>query len=330
MSRVIGGSALSFMKSHILSKSVNKIDIFLNTIRCFSVTKTRNMKLVQFSYKDSPKNIRVGYLEGDDIVDINKADSSLPTTLLQILRNGDLEKVKKLKSTKPATIPLSSVTLTAPIHGVDKILCIGLNYKDHCQEQNLTPPPVPMVFSKFSSTIIGPDQPVRIRTDVTKKVDWEVELCVVVGREASCVREEDALQHVAGYTVAQDISARDWQKEKNMGQFLLGKSMDTFCPLGPCVLTSDEVGAAVELRVSCSLNGVLKQSSSTAQLVHSIPSLLHRISSVMTLVPGDLILTGTPGGVGMYRQPPEYLQPGDVLTSEIEKIGAFDVRIEKF
>lgn len=288
------------------------------------------MKLVQFSYKDSPKNIRVGYLEGDDIVDINKADSSLPTTLLQILRNGDLEKVKKLKSTKPATIPLSSVTLTAPIHGVDKILCIGLNYKDHCQEQNLTPPPVPMVFSKFSSTIIGPDQPVRIRTDVTKKVDWEVELCVVVGREASCVREEDALQHVAGYTVAQDISARDWQKEKNMGQFLLGKSMDTFCPLGPCVLTSDEVGAAVELRVSCSLNGVLKQSSSTAQLVHSIPSLLHRISSVMTLVPGDLILTGTPGGVGMYRQPPEYLQPGDVLTSEIEKIGAFDVRIEKF
>lgn len=288
------------------------------------------MKLVQFSYKDCPKNIRVGYLEGDDIVDINKADSSLPTTLLQILRNGDLEKVKKLKSTKPATIPLSSVTLTAPIHGVDKILCIGLNYKDHCQEQNLTPPPVPMVFSKFSSTIIGPDQPVRIRTDVTKKVDWEVELCVVVGREASCVREEDALQHVAGYTVAQDISARDWQKEKNMGQFLLGKSMDTFCPLGPCVLTSDEVGAAVELRVSCSLNGVLKQSSSTAQLVHSIPSLLHRISSVMTLVPGDLILTGTPGGVGMYRQPPEYLQPGDVLTSEIEKIGAFDVRIEKF
>ncbi|CAH2097047.1 unnamed protein product [Euphydryas editha] len=289
------------------------------------------MKFVQFVYNEKPNDIRVGYLEGDKVVDINKADSSLPSNLLDILKNGDIEKVKKLKSSNPPSVPLPSIKLAAPIHGNDKVLCIGLNYKDHCEEQKLTPPEVPMIFSKFSSTIIGQKDAVRLRTDVTDKVDWEVELTVVIGKKASNVKAANAFDYIMGYTVAQDISARDWQKgTRNGGQFLLGKSMDTFCPIGPCITTSDEIGDPQNLDIKCSVNGVLKQSSNTNQLVHKIPNVIERLSSVMTLLPGDIILTGTPGGVGMYRSPPEYLKPGDVIQSEIQNIGVLETRVEKF
>lgn len=288
------------------------------------------MKFVQFTYKNQPEEVRVGYIEGNNVVDLNKVDSSIPTTLLGILKNGDVEKVQKLKSTKPPSVPLSAVTLAAPIHGIDKVLCIGLNYKDHCVEQNLTPPAVPMIFNKFPSVIIGPNDAVRLRTEVTKKVDWEVELTVVIGKKASFVKAADAYNYVLGYTVAQDISARDWQKEKNGGQFLLGKSMDTFCPIGPYIVTSDEVGDPQTLDIKCSVNGVLKQTSNTNQLIHKIPDVIERLTSVMTLLPGDIILTGTPGGVGMYRSPPEYLKPGDVIRSEIQNIGVLETRLEKF
>ncbi|CAG4967382.1 unnamed protein product [Parnassius apollo] len=287
------------------------------------------MKLVQFTYKNDPCGIRVGYLAGENVVDVNKADTSLPCTLLDILKIGALDKVKKIDSSNPQKIPLSSVKLTAPIHGMDKVLCIGLNYKDHCEEQNLSPPEVPIIFSKFASTVIGTGDAVRLR-DVTQKVDWEVELTVVIGRAASNVKAANAFDYVLGYTVAQDISARDWQKSRNGGQFLLGKSMDTFCPIGPCIATSDEIGDPQNLYIKCSVNGVLKQSSKTDQLIHKIPDVIERLSSVMTLLPGDIILTGTPGGVGMYRNPPEYLKPGDVIHSEIEKIGVLETKVEKF
>lgn len=288
------------------------------------------MKLLQFVYKENPEEIRVGFLDGDNVVDLNKSDPCIPTTLVEVLKRGDLEKAKQCLCSTNTMVPLSSVTLKAPITGVDKVLCIGLNYQDHCEEQNLKPPPVPMMFNKFASTIIGPDEPVRLRTEVTKKVDWEIELVVVMGKTASNVKAEDAYDYVLGYTIAQDISARDWQKEKNMGQFLLGKSMDTFCPIGPWIVTHDEIGDPQNLNLGCSLNGVEKQKSNTRQLVHKIPDVIERLTSVMTLLPGDIILTGTPGGVGMYRQPPEYLQPGDVIRNEIEKIGVLEVRIEQF
>lgn len=157
-----------------------------------------------------------------------------------------------------------------------------------------------------------------------------MELVVVIGKKASSVKAADAYRYVAGYTIAQDISARDWQKEKNMGQFLLGKSMDTFCPLGPWLVTADELPEPHGLQISCSVNGVLKQRSSTDQLVHKIPDVIERLSSVMTLLPGDILLTGTPGGVGMYRDPPEYLKPGDVISNQVEKIGVLEVRVEDF
>ncbi|KAJ0170855.1 hypothetical protein K1T71_013627 [Dendrolimus kikuchii] len=332
---MIGGISLCYrtffgIKRRVLSSVTIQKGLIVDTVRYLSLSNTSNMKLVQFKYNNNLNVVRVGFLDGNNVVDINKVDSSLPSTLLDILKKGDIERVKSLKSKNPPSVPLSAVTLTAPIQGVDKVLCIGLNYKDHCDEQNLTPPPVPMVFGKFSSSIVGPDGAVRLRTDVTKKVDWEVELVVVIGKKASSVKAANAFDYVLGYTIAQDISARDWQKERNMGQFLLGKSMDTFCPIGPCITTSDEIGDPQKLDIKCSLNGVLKQTSNTCQLVHKIEDLIERLSSVMTLLPGDMILTGTPGGVGMYRDPPEYLKPGDVLTNEIQNIGSFDIKVEKF
>ncbi|CAH0721152.1 unnamed protein product, partial [Brenthis ino] len=325
---LIARRAITSIKTHVSAKKV--YNNFSDSTRKLSVTSCKNMKLVQFVYNEKPNEIRVGYLEGDKVVDINKADSSLASTLIDILKNGGIEKVKKLKSSKPASIPLSSVKLAAPITGNDKVLCIGLNYKDHCEEQNLTPPEVPIIFSKFSSSIVGQKDAVKLRTDVTNKVDWEVELTVVIGKKASNVKAANAFDYVLGYTVAQDISARDWQKSRNGGQFLLGKSMDTFCPIGPCITTSDEIGDPQNLDIKCSVNGVLKQTSNTKQLVHKIPDVIERLSSVMTLLPGDIILTGTPGGVGMYRSPPEYLKPGDVVHSEIQNIGVLETKVEKF
>ncbi|XP_022123426.2 fumarylacetoacetate hydrolase domain-containing protein 2 [Pieris rapae] len=300
--------------------------------RRFSAGKVANMKFVQFTYSNNPKEIRVGYLDGDNVIDLNKAEPTLPRTLLEILRNKEMDQIFRLCEcvTDSAKLPVSSVNLKAPITGMDKVLCIGLNYKDHCEEQKLTPPEVPMIFSKFASTVVGPSDSVRLRVDVTDKVDWEVELVVVIGKAASNVKAVNAFEYIFGYTVAQDISARDWQKTKNGGQFLLGKSMDTFCPIGPCITTSDEITDPQKLEIKCSVNGVLKQSSCTDQLVHKIPDVIARLSSVMTLLPGDIILTGTPGGVGMYRSPPEYLKPGDVIESSIQDIGTLVVKVEKF
>ncbi|XP_023950103.2 fumarylacetoacetate hydrolase domain-containing protein 2 [Bicyclus anynana] len=324
---IAGCRAITHINTRFLVKKVINPTI---VGRNFCVSASRNMKLVQFVYKNNPSEIRAGILKGDSVVDINKADSNLPSTVLEILRNGDIEKVKRLQSSPAGLVPLTSIELAAPVHGIDKVLCVGLNYKDHCEEQKLTPPEVPMIFSKFSSTIVGPKDAVRLRTQVTDKVDWEVELTVVIGKQASDVKAADAFHYVAGYTVAQDISARNWQKAKNGGQFLLGKSMDTFCPIGPCIATSDEVGDPQNLDITCSVNGVLKQSSKTDQLVHKIPDIIERLTSVMTLLPGDIILTGTPGGVGMYRDPPEYLRPGDVIRSQIQNIGVLETRVEAF
>lgn len=324
----IARCAITSIKTQLSGKKVYNLSVICS--RNFSVSAFTNMKLVQFVYNEKTNEIRAGYLDGDSVVDINKADSSLPSTMIEILKNGDIEKVKNLKSSNPASIPLSSVQLAAPITGNDKVLCIGLNYKDHCEEQNLTPPKVPLIFNKFPSCIVGQKDKVKLRTDVTDKVDWEVELTVVIGKKASNVKAANAFDYVLGYTVAQDISARDWQKERNGGQFLLGKAMDTYCPIGPCITTSDEIGDPQNLSIKCSVNGVLKQSSNTDQLVHKIQNVIERLSTVTTLLPGDILLTGTPGGVGMYRSPPEYLKPGDVIHSEIQNIGVLETKVEKF
>lgn len=288
------------------------------------------MKLVQFAYKNNPKEIRAGYLVDDNVVDINKADPTIPSTLIEILKNGDIDKVKKLQDIYQSSEPISTVTIKAPIHGNDKVLCVGLNYKDHCIEQNFPAPDIPFIFSKFPSTVIGQDEPVKLKPNVSEKVVCEVELTIVIGKTASKVKASDAYDYILGYTIAQDIGATDWQNNKALGQLLLGKAMDTFCPVGPCITTSDEIDDPQGLNISCIVNGVQKQKSNTNQFIHKIPEIIERLSNLFTLLPGDIILTGTPGGVGLYRNPPEFLQAGDVIASEIEKIGVLITRVEIF
>jgi 2-keto-4-pentenoate hydratase/2-oxohepta-3-ene-1,7-dioic acid hydratase in catechol pathway len=181
------------------------------------------------------------------------------------------------------------------------------------------------VSSKFASTLVGPNGNI-IAHKISEKIDWEVELAVIIGKKAKHVKKSNAFDHVFGYTVAQDISARDWQKQRNGGQFLIGKSMDTFCPLGPAIVHKSEVDPS-DLKISCSLNGVKKQEGKTSELIFKIDDIIEQITKCITLKPGDVILTGTPSGVGMHRNPPEYLKPNDILESEIENIGKITNKI---
>lgn len=217
-------------------------------------------------------------------------------------------------------IPLSEVDLLSPVIKPDKVICIGMNYADHCHEQNIPPPKEPVVFSKFSSAIVGPYDNLRY-PEVTEELDWEVELAVVVGKRGKDVKKEDAMKHVFGYTTAHDVSARDWQLKRNGGQWLIGKTMDDFCPLGPALVTTNEIGDPHNLDLQCVVNGETKQDSNTRQLIFKTEELIAWLTRFFTLLPGDVILTGTPPGVGVFKKPPEYLKKGDVVECTIEKIG---------
>ena len=212
-----------------------------------------------------------------------------------------------------------------PVPMPEKLICIGLNYRDHALETGVTPPSEPVVFSKFNSALIGHGAPIELPS-IAHKVDYEAELVVVVGRTAKQVSEAEAMNHVFGYTCGHDISARDWQKGRPGGQWLLGKSFDTFAPLGPCLVTSLECPDTSDLGVRMRLNGQVVQNSTTAQLIFNIPTLLSHLSQVMTLRPGDLIFTGTPPGVGDAKDPPVYLKEGDICSVEIDCVGTLTNR----
>lgn len=213
---------------------------------------------------------------------------------------------------------LAEHRLLAPVTP-GKIVAIGLNYRDHIAEAGLELPAAPLVFAKFPSSIIGPDEPIVIDRAVTERVDWEVELAVVIGRTMRNVAPERALSHVLGYTVANDVSARDVQFGD--GQWVRGKSLDTFCPVGPCVVTADEIADPQSLRLRTSVNGEVVQDASTAQMVFPVAELLSYCSRSFTLEPGDLVLTGTPWGCGEFMTPQRSLADGDVVEMEIEGIG---------
>ena len=200
-----------------------------------------------------------------------------------------------------------------------KIVAIGLNYRDHIREAGLDEPDEPLVFAKFPSSIIGPDDAIRIDSNVCGRVDWEVELGVVIGKTATAVRADSALDHVFGYTVANDVSARDVQFAD--GQWVRGKSMDTFCPLGPVVVTGDEVGDPQSLVLRTRVNGEVVQDSSTSEMIFSVAELIEFCSRSFTLNPGDLLLTGTPWGCGEFMTPRRCLSPGDRVEVEIPGIG---------
>jgi 2-keto-4-pentenoate hydratase/2-oxohepta-3-ene-1,7-dioic acid hydratase in catechol pathway len=216
------------------------------------------------------------------------------------------------------TEPIAAGVPVAPLRP-GKIIGIGLNYRDHIDEAGLSAPERPLVFAKLPSSVIGPGEPIVIDPAITQNVDWEVELAVVIGRRMRNVDEGDALHHVFGYTVANDVSARDVQFAEQ--QLVRAKSIDTFCPLGPVIVTADEVADPQSLRLRTSVNGEIVQDSTTAQMAFGVAELLAFCSRSFTLEPGDVLLTGTPPGCGAFMTPPRSLRPGDVVEVEVEGIG---------
>ena len=216
------------------------------------------------------------------------------------------------------TVDLSSVRLGSPIARPSKIIGIGLNYKDHATETGANLPSEPKIFMKATTALCGVGDDLILPRG-SLHTDYEVELAVVIGKRASYVEAADALGYVAGYTICNDYSERDYQKNR-AGQFVKGKSADTFAPLGPVLVTADE-GHFPSSRLWCRVNGEMRQDSTTAEMVFDVPALLSSLSQYMTLLPGDVISTGTPSGVGLGRTPPVYLQPGDVVEYGIDGIG---------
>lgn len=229
---------------------------------------------------------------------------------------------------EPVGEPIAVGRLHAPLHP-PAILGIGLNYRAHAAEQGKEPPERPMMFMKNPASVCGPVDDIVVPRvcQEREQVDFECELAVVIGRACRDVPAERALDHVLGCTAANDVSARWWQKHAGGGQFCRGKSFDTFCPIGPCVVTLDELGDLGRLRVQTRVNGETMQDSNTSDLIFSVPQLIAFLSEGTTLVPGTLILTGTPGGVGFARTPPVWLRDGDVVEVEVEKIGVLRNRV---
>lgn len=286
------------------------------------------MKLVTFSIDG---RARPGVVSGERVIDL--AAAGLPVgphgDLLEIIRGGDttLARVRAaLDDGKGQAHALSAVKLMAPVIAPSKIVAIGLNYIDHCKEANLPVPPEPVVFSKFPGSVAGPYDDLTWPRAVSKEVDYEVELGVVIGKVALNVPESKALDYVFGYTVVNDVSARD-QQFANAKQWDRGKSFDTFCPYGPYIVTRDEIPDPHVLQVRTILNGKEMQNSNTKNLIFNVNQIIAYVSEGTTLLPGDLIPTGTPFGVGFSRKPPVFLQDGDECVCEVEKIGAIRNRI---
>jgi 2-keto-4-pentenoate hydratase/2-oxohepta-3-ene-1,7-dioic acid hydratase in catechol pathway len=241
--------------------------------------------------------------------------------MLTFLRQGEpaMRLAQEIVEDAEATFALSAVTLLAPVPNPSKVVAVGQNYMDHCLESGVEPPEQPILFTKFTTAIVGPGAEIRWDPALTDRVDYEVELAVVIGRTARRVSGDEALDYVAGYTVCNDVSARNLQFGD--GQWVRGKSLDTFCPLGPWLVTRDEIPDPHVLAVRTTLNGEVMQDSTTAQLIFDVPQLIEFSSRAFTLLPGDVIVTGTPPGVGAFRDPPVFLRDGDAVTVEVEGIG---------
>ena len=229
-----------------------------------------------------------------------------------------------VSSSSPASqvVPLSGTELLAPLPRPGKVVAIGRNYREHTDEEGVSAPAAPLVFAKWPSSVVGHGADIRWDPGLTTQVDYEAELGVVIGRTARHVTEADALDHVLGYTCINDVSARDLQFGD--GQWVRGKSLDTFCPMGPFLVTADELGDPQDLAISCRVDGELLQDSRTSEMYFSVAQIISFLSRSFTLEPGDVIATGTPGGVGAFRDPPRFLGDGDRVTVEIERIGRLE------
>ena len=287
------------------------------------------MRLVQYSVQGEN---RLGVVIEDRIIDVQRAaasagqDTAAFSSTLALLEAGEhaLAFVRGLKGDRDAVL-LSGAHLDCPVAS-RKIVAVGLNYKDHAIEASLKIPDAPLCFAKFTSSLSGPFDPIKLPSEGAQ-VDYEGELGVIIGRKASRVAEGDAMHHVAGYVVFNDVSERKWQFGD--GQWTRGKSCDTFAPNGPFLVTADEVSNPGALRITTRLNGEIVQDSNTNQLIFDIPKLVSYFSHSFTLYPGDLIATGTPAGVGFTRKPPLYLKEGDLIEVEIERVGRISNRVQR-
>lgn len=279
------------------------------------------MKLVTFDAGQGP---RLGGLADGQIYDLaDCSNGSLPSDMLSLLQRGEVglaEAAKALAAISGTNgCAEEDAKLLAPIPNPSKVIAIGLNYMDHCREQNIDPPEIPIIFTKFPTSIVGQGDTVSWNPELTSQVDYEVELGVVIGQEARNVAAADVYDYIAGYTVCNDVSARDLQFGD--GQWVRGKSLDTFCPLGPYLVTKDEVADPHNLKIRCTVNGEALQDSTTAEMIFQIPALIEFASNAFTLLPGDVLITGTPDGVGVFRDPKVLLKDGDVMTVEVEGLG---------
>jgi 2-keto-4-pentenoate hydratase/2-oxohepta-3-ene-1,7-dioic acid hydratase in catechol pathway len=276
------------------------------------------MKLATYQSESGP---RAAGVREDGYVDLNAMDADLPRSMKGLLGLGAEGIARAAAATQRGEIiPADSVRLLAPVPQPQKVICIGLNYADHAKESGSPIPDEPVVFNKFPTAIRAQGDPIEL-PEVSDQVDYEAELVVIIGTGGRDIAEEDALSHVAGYTCGHDVSARDWQKGKPGGQWLLGKTFDSFAPMGPHLVTADEVGDPGNLNIRFRLNGETLQDSNTKQLIFSVPKLISYLSTVCTLTTGDVLFTGTPPGVGAARDPQIFLKPGDIAEVEIEKLG---------
>jgi 2,4-didehydro-3-deoxy-L-rhamnonate hydrolase len=275
------------------------------------------MKLIRFGQTEKEK-------PGLELQDGSRIDTSAfgEDYTGQFLASDGINRLTQWLKTNQAGCPVikTNERLGPPIAGTSKIVCIGLNYSDHAKESNMAVPTEPVVFFKSTTAICGPDDHLIIPKN-SQKTDWEVELAVVIGKKATYVEEEDASKYVAGYMLHNDYSEREFQLERN-GQWVKGKSCDSFAPLGPWLVTPDEIPDIDNLRLWLTVNGKMMQNGNSKNLIYKIPFLISYVSQFMTLLPGDVISTGTPAGVGLGQKPnPFYLQAGDIVELGIDGLG---------
>ena len=278
------------------------------------------MKLVTFSTASAGP--RVGVVDGEVIADVTAADASLPTVMEAFLEAGlpALGAAEKAMAAAPR-VAMGDARLHSPLLRPGKILAVGLNYADHVEEAGMDTPVIPMIFNKQSTSITGPYDAFHLPR-ASEKLDYEAELAIVIGRRCRHVPKERAHEVIAGYTVCNDVSVRDWQMRSPT--FTMGKSFDTHCPLGPWIITADELGDPHRLQIRAWVNDELRQDSNTKHLIFDCFDLVEHLSTAFTLEPGDVIPTGTPGGVGATMRPRQYLKDGDRVKVEIEGVGAIE------
>jgi 2-keto-4-pentenoate hydratase/2-oxohepta-3-ene-1,7-dioic acid hydratase in catechol pathway len=278
---------------------------------------------MRFATIETPQGAKAVAVEDQHYIDLQSVNPMVPASLRQILASGAaaLRAVEDAASHPQATKHnLATARFLPPIPDPPKIVCLGLNYADHAKEGGVPVPKDPVLFSKYATALIGHGDAI-VLPPVSNEVDYEAELVVVVGKRGRHLTADQAMGYVAGYTMGHDVSARDWQLKKDGKQWMVGKTFDTFAPLGPVLVTSDEVPNPHSLGIRLRLNGATMQNSNTNQMIFPVSAVVAYLSQVFTLEPGDLIFTGTPPGVGFARKPPVYLQAGDVVEVEIDGLG---------